>query len=367
MVDGSERPDMDPVEVIELDRPAVDSGTSFRGTTGRRSALVRVGALVGAVGALVLSAALTMAASPAPSAGAPAASTAPGAATPGGNGPWAGARGMMGGGPGQGWARGGARGVGQFGAISIAAIDGSNLSLKTADGWTRTITVGTSTTITKGGQTIVLGELKVGDQIVFRQTRNADGTYTITAIQVVLPSASGTVGAITSNGFTVKAGDGTTTKVVVTGSTTYHLGRAAGTKADVKVGDRVAVQGTRASDGTMTATTVQVAPAMVAGDVTAKTSDSITVRLAGGTTTTIHVSSATTYRVAGKSSATLADIAVGSRIIAQGTQNTDGSLQATDVASMPAAGAWGPGGVPGFGRHGSMTTPGGSAGPSLQG
>ena len=369
MVDGSERPDKGgSIEVVELDTPDA-TGATFRGRTGRRSALIRIGALVGAGSALVLSAALTMAASPAPSASSGAdgaASPAPGASTVPGNGPWAGGHGMMGGRAGGGWMHGGARGMGQFGAISISAINGSSLSLRTADGWTRTITVGASTTITKGGQTIALGGLKVGDEIRFQQTRNIDGSYTITAIQVVLPQVDGTVGALTANGFTVKTPDGTTTNVVVTGSTVYRVGRTTGTKADVKVGARVAVEGTKSSDGTMTATSVQIAPAMVSGDVTAKTSTSITVRLAGGTTTTIRVSSATTYRVAGKASATLADIAVGSRIVAQGTQNADGSLQATHVASMPAGAGWGPGGA-GFGGHGPMMGPGGQGAPTSQG
>ena len=270
----------------------------------------------------------------------------------------------MGGRAGGGWMRGGARGIG-FGAIAIEAINGSSLSLRTSDGWTRTITVGSSTTITKGGQTIARGDLKVGDQILFQETRNADGTYSITAIEVVLPRVDGTVGALTPNGFTVKAPDGTTTNIVVTGATTYRLGRTTGTRADVKAGDRVAVEGTKRSDGSITATSVQVAPAMVAGDVTAKTATTITVRLSGGTTT-IDVSGSTTYRVAGKTAATLADIAVGSRIVAEGTQNGDGSLQATSVASMPAGVGWG-GGGPGPGMYGPMTVPGGLPAPAFQG
>jgi len=144
-----------------------------------------------------------------------------------------------------------------FGDITISAIDGSNLSLKTDDGWTRTITVGSSTTITKGGQTIALGDLAVGDQIVFGETKATDGSYTIDQVRVVLP--------------------------------------------------------------------------VIAGQVTAVGTDSITVDQKGGGSATIHVSASTTYDVDGNASAKLTDITVGSIVIAEGTQRSDGSLDATDV------------------------------------
>ncbi len=77
---------------------------------------------------------------------------------------------------------GGIAGRGIFASITITAIDGSSLSLKTDDGWTRTITVGSSTEITKGGETVALGDLAVGDEVCFTQERATDGTYSITAI-----------------------------------------------------------------------------------------------------------------------------------------------------------------------------------------
>jgi hypothetical protein len=77
--------------------------------------------------------------------------------------------------------------------ITVTAINGNDLALKTADGWTRTITVTSATTITKAGQTIGVGDLDVGDTIRFSQTANAEGTYTIDAIVVVVPTVPGTV------------------------------------------------------------------------------------------------------------------------------------------------------------------------------
>lgn len=221
-----------------------------------RSVPVRIGIVAGSAVLFVVGAVAAMGASPAPSA-------AP--ANPGAN-PGTGSTpvvpfdrampkaGMMGG-PGQDF-RGGFK-FGGFGDITISAIDGSSLSLKTGDGWTRTIAVGNSTTISKGGQTIAVGDLKVGDQIVFGETKATDGSYAIDAVRVVLP--------------------------------------------------------------------------VVGGQVTAVGSDSITVDQKGGGSATIHVSDGTTYDVNGNSSAKLSDVTVGTFVVAEGTQRSDGSLDASAV------------------------------------
>ena len=86
--------------------------------------------------------------------------------------------------------------------ITITAIDGTKLSLKTEDGWTRTIDAA-GATVTRDGATVPVSTLKVGDQIVFRETRNDDGTYTITAIQVVQPTVAGTVASVSGSTVTV--------------------------------------------------------------------------------------------------------------------------------------------------------------------
>jgi hypothetical protein len=83
----------------------------------------------------------------------------------------------------------------------------------------------------------------------------------------------------------------------------------------------------------MNAARVFVAQPRVAGSVTAKTSDTITVRRANGTSATVKVGSGTTYRVRGVDNPTLADVKVGMVIVAEGTQNSDGSLSAASVAA----------------------------------
>jgi hypothetical protein len=219
------------------------------GKPGGRSPAARIGIVAGAAALVVIGALAAMGASPSPSTGAdPAASTAPGTTTPS-------AKPADGAGKGAFGLRGGI-GRGGFHDITITAISGSDLSLKTDDGWTRTIAVTATTTITKGGATIALGDLAVGDEIRFGQTKAADGTYTVTAIRVVLPSVAGVVKTIDGNTLTVTQKDGTTATIHVDGATTYRVNGAAGSLSDIKVGSVIGAQGSLRTDGSLDATAV---------------------------------------------------------------------------------------------------------------
>jgi hypothetical protein len=325
--------------------PVPATGVSFRMRT-RGPELLQIGVVAAAGLAVLIAATIATGASPSPStsqgAGAsPAASGSPG--TRQGDKPSHGGLGPFGRGPfgfGGAFGPGGPLGLdpssrfgrGIFGDITVTAIDGSRISLKTGDGWTRTITITSATTITKGGASAAAGDLKVGDAIRFRQTRNSDGTFTINSIDVVVPQVAGTVSAVTADGFTIKDRDGVSWTVTVAGSTVFRTGAGTGSKSDVKEGVNVVVAGSQ-SGNTISATTVFVRLPTVVGKVTARTDSTLTVQTPGGTTMTIHVSGSTMYRVAGKDNAGLSDITVGSTIVAQGTQRADGSLDASAIAS----------------------------------
>ena len=77
-------------------------------------------------------------------------------------------------------------------------------------------------------------------------------------------------------------------------------------------------------------TAIHVVLPSVVGQVTAIDGNTITVTQPGGTTATIHVDGSTTYKVNGAAGA-LSDVKVGSFIAAEGTQRTDGSLDAAAV------------------------------------
>jgi uncharacterized protein DUF5666 len=147
-------------------------------------------------------------------------------------------------------------GHGGFRNITITAINGSSLSLKTDDGWTRTITVASSTTISKAGETIALSDLAVGDQIGFAQERASDGTYSVTAIKVVLPHLGGEVTAISGNTITVTGKDGTTGTIHVDADTTYRDGDGTAALSDIAVGDFVIGEGALRADGSLDADVV---------------------------------------------------------------------------------------------------------------
>jgi hypothetical protein len=300
-------------------------GAAFNAPTGtpsgRRAGLILAGVTILIIGA----AATSLAASPAPGASNP--------PTSGGTqtvpaGPKSGAAAVPD------FGRSGRAGFG-FREITIASMSGNDVTLKTDDGWTRTITISDSVALTKGGQKIAASDLKVGDQVRFRQTRAGDGTYTVTAVAVVVPTIHGKASDITSSGFKVTSRNGSVWTVTVNGSTVYRFGQAAGSLADVKDGGRVVVAGETTGDNQLTATTVGVAGDRAIGKVTAKTAATITIQTRDGKSVTVHVSADTTFRVAGVDKADLGDVAVDMAVGVSGRARSDGSIDAGTVVAGP--------------------------------
>jgi hypothetical protein len=254
---------MTELDQIEFHEHIGGTGSRLPDGSHGRSAAVRVGIVAGSAILFVIGAVAAMGASPAPSgstASPDTGATRTNPVSPGFDGlPFAGTMPKVGilGGPGP--DMGGRLKLGRFGDITITSIDGSNVSLKTDDGWTRTITVDSSTTITKGGQTIALGDLKVGDQIVFGETKASDGTYTIDQIRVVLPVVGGQVTAVGTDSITVDQKGGGSLTIHVSASTTYDVdGNSSAKLSDVTVGSFVVAEGTLRSDGSLDASAVHV-------------------------------------------------------------------------------------------------------------
>ncbi len=238
------------------------------GTTNRpggRRAL-RLGAATAALAATMLTggmvAAQTQVASPGTQT--PTTPAVPGTTA---NGAQAGAPGQMGGGrdhqggPRMGFGDQGGPGRGDFAgmgrdAVTVTSNDGTSLGLQTADGWTRTID-STGVVLTRDAATIALSDVAVGDRVSIAQTRNADGSYTVTGIAVLPDTVSGTVATIGTDSFTVTQADGTTQTVNVSASTTWYVqGSTTPGIATLTVGHQVSAQGTLAADGSLDATKV---------------------------------------------------------------------------------------------------------------
>jgi len=259
----------------------------------------------------------------------------------------------------------------RLGHITITKIDGTRLSLVTDDGWTRTIDA-TGATITRDGATIAVGDLAVGDEIVLRQKRQADKTFKVTRIRVILPRVAGTITAVTSSNLTLTARDGTKATVKLTSSTTYRLGKDAASKAVLAVGMRAVATGTRAADGTLTATSVTVRASRVAGTVAATSGSTITLTARDGSKVTVTVTSSTIYRVAGVEKAALADVTVGMWVVATGVRGGDGSFAASAVNAGKAGphrgwGSWKPGRGNDGGPDAASPAPSSTQGPSSEG
>jgi len=216
--------------------------------------------------------------------------------------------------------------------ITITSINGTSVGLATADGWTRTITLTSTTTITKGGQPIAASDLEVGDHVVLRQTHDGT-TYTVTGLAVIVPRVAGTASKIGASGFTVTDRAGTAWTITTNGATVYRFGSAPGTSADVKEGGKVRVAGDSTGEHALQAITVQVGGDDAKGTVTAKTASTITIKGRDDKVTTIHVGADTTFRVRGKDAATIADIAVGDVVAADGRARSDGSIDASTVVA----------------------------------
>lgn len=221
--------------------------------------------------------------------------------------------------------------------IRITAIDGAKVSLQSANGWSRTVDT-TGVTVTRAGATIPVSGLKVGDRIAVTETRNADGTFTVTGLTVVLDQVSGAVSKVDAGSITVTAFGNKTVTITTSAATVYRRAGQTIARSDITVGDRVTAEGTSASDESLVAQAVDVLPDVVFGTVTKKAGDTLTITTAGGGTAMVKVSGSTSYQVAGKASATLADIAVNDTIVAEGVKGADGVLNATVVRSGPGHG-----------------------------
>ena len=260
----------------------------------------------------------------------------------------------FGGGPG--WSGSGRFGSGGRGGIladiTIASIDGTQVGLASANGWKRTIDVA-GVAITRAGETIALGDLKVGDRVSISETPASDGTYTVKGITVVLDQTGGKVSKLDASTITVGAGNSKSVTITTDGTTVYRRDGQPITRDEISAGDRIIAWGTKDAAGNLKAAAVEVQPDVVMGVVTKIDGSTLTISTLGGGTATVNVTSKTTFSVAGKSPGALSDIAVKDVVVAQGVKDSKGVL----TASSMRAGNWRPTKANGHGWRGQDASP----------
>ena len=128
----------------------------------------------------------------------------------------------------------------------------------------------------------------------------------------------GYVTAASSTSITVDSWNGTPATYPISSTATYTEGGAPATATSLVVGDRVQLQISSSAPATVTAINIELA--YLFGTVTSVSGDTILIRDPQGFTRTILVGTATTY-----SGGVLSDIVSGSRILASGTVDPNGT------------------------------------------
>lgn len=161
--------------------------------------------------------------------------------------------------PGGGFERGGGTGT-------VTGISGGTITLRTLTG-TLTVNTTSSTTYSKEGQKIALGDIKVDDVLQVRPVRPSGSstpsptpptTITAQAINVVLPTFFGRVTSVSGPTIFIVTHDGQQAFVFTTSSTKYSMNRTSSSLSDVKAGDFITASGTQTDLKHLTADQVSI-------------------------------------------------------------------------------------------------------------
>ena len=167
--------------------------------------------------------------------------------------------------------------------------------------------------------------------------------------------AAGTITAINGSTLTLRTENGTET-VKTTSTTKYTKERQTFSLAKLRVGDIVRIDAPRPTTnvtpgtGTVTATQVDVVLPELGGRVTAVAAGQYSLVGPAGQLLTISVDSGTRY-YSGQTAGTAAAVKVGSRVVAEGTQDSLTHLKADTVTVLPTNGPPGKGGPGAGGWH----------------
>lgn len=144
------------------------------------------------------------------------------------------------------------RGTGIVG--KVVAVSASSLAVDVRAA-TRTITLTPTTRYRQGPQDVAASTLTPGARVRVRTAANGSA-----AVVAILPAtASGTIVALDTHGFTLHTSHGTTLAVTLEASTTYHDGTRTMTGIALEPGQKLHIQGQPGPNGSFTATKITIA------------------------------------------------------------------------------------------------------------
>lgn len=139
------------------------------------------------------------------------------------------------------------------GTGTVTAISGGTITLRTLTG-ALTVNTTSSTTYTKEGKSISLGDIRVDDVLSVRPVRptgtdtppaTPPTTITAQSIAVVLPTFFGRVDSVSGPTIFIVSRDGQMSYIVTNSSTAYTTNGSAASFSDVKAGDYIMATGTQ--------------------------------------------------------------------------------------------------------------------------
>lgn len=236
------------------------------------------------------------------------------------------------------------------GVGTVEAVTPTTITVKSYFGGTSTFSTDSSTVYREGDKTVARSIVSVGEQIAVLPLQRSGSAGTAASlvaadVEVVQPHVVGKVIKVSGTQLVVagqagpfgpgglgRVGDGGTRVTVnISTSTAYDEAGHPASIADLTAGTLVSVAGTWSSTrGQIDATRIEILPASVAGQVTAISGTTITVRSFAGKAKTLTTDSSTVFRTF-KGKATIASVAKGEIVQAFGKPGPGNTFSAVTV------------------------------------
>lgn len=205
----------------------------------------------------------------------------------------------------------------------VSAVSATSITVTGENGVATTFVIDASTVVQVHQSTGAISDLAVGENVFITPSSTVTGAAGSIFVASMgdhsaapeAQSVEGVVSAVSASSITVTGENGVATTFAIDASTTVSTDRGIGAISDLAIGENVRIDSS--STSATSAGSIAIELAHVDGRVTSITGNDIVVSTENGVSETIVVTSTTTYSM-NDASATLADIAVGSTISAEG-------------------------------------------------